>query len=100
LEKETIMSTGFDSIKRGLLEAIEHAEGKAPQTRVHRPRPIDVKALRAKVSMTQEQFAARFGFSTATLRHWERGDRSPHGPALVLLNVIDHNPNAVIEALA
>jgi putative transcriptional regulator len=50
--------------------------------------------------MTQEQFAARFGFSTATLRHWERGDRAPHGPALVLLNVIEHNPAAVIDALA
>ena len=85
---------------RGLLEAIEHAEGRAPQTRIHRPRPVDVRALRAKVRMTQEQFAARFGFSTATLRHWERGDRAPHGPALVLLNVIAHNPSAVIEALA
>jgi len=94
------MSTAFNSIKRGLLEAIEHAEGQLPQTRVHSPRPVDVKALRAKVGMTQEQFAARFGFSTATLRHWERGDRTPHGPALVLLNVIEHNPNAVIEALA
>lgn len=94
------MSTSFDSIQRGLLEAIAHAEGKAPQTRVHRPRPVDVKALRSQVGMTQEQFAARFGFSTATLRHWERGDRAPHGPALVLLNVIQHNPNAVIEALA
>ena len=94
------MSTEFDSIKRGLLEAIEHAEGRAPQTRLHRPRPVDVKALRAKVSMTQEQFAARFGCSTATLRHWECGDRTPHGPAQVLLNVINHNPSAVIEALA
>ena len=94
------MSTSFDSIKRGLLEAIEHAEGRAPQTRIHRPQPVDVRALRSKVGMTQEQFASRFGFSTATLRHWERGDRVPHGPALVLLNVIKHNPNAVIEALA
>jgi len=94
------MSTAFDSIKRGLLEAIDHAQGGVPQVRVHRPRPVDVKVLRAKVGMTQEQFAARFGFSTATLRHWERGDRMPQGPALVLLNVIDHNPNAVIEALA
>jgi putative transcriptional regulator len=100
LEKETIMSTAFDSIKRGLQEAIEHAEGHALQTRIHRPRPVDVKALRIRISMTQEQFAARFGFSTATLRHWERGDRSPQGPALVLLNVIAHNPNAVIEALS
>ena len=94
------MSTAFDSIKRGLLEAIEHAEGRAPNTRMHSPRPVDVKALRAKVGMTQEQFAARFGFSTATLRHWERGDRTPNGSALVLLNVIAYNPNAVIEALA
>ena len=30
LEKETIMSTAFNSIKRGLLEAIEHTEGRAP----------------------------------------------------------------------
>lgn len=94
------MSTAFESIKRGLLEAVEHAEGRAPDTLIHRPKPVDVKALRTKVGMTQEQFAARFGFSTATLRHWERGDRAPHGPALVLLNVIDHNPRAVIEALS
>ncbi len=94
------MNAAFESIKRGLLEAIEHTQGGARETRTHRPRPVDVKVLRAKVNMTQEQFAARFGFSTATLRHWERGDRTPQGPALVLLNVIDHNPNAVIEALA
>lgn len=59
-----------------------------------------MKELRAKVKMTQEEFAAKFGFSTATLRHWERGDRTPHGASLVLLNVIQHNPRAVIEALS
>lgn len=94
------MNTAFESIQQGLQEAIAHAKGEAPQVVVHRPRSIDVKAVRAKVHMTQAQFAARFGFSTATLRHWERGDRTPRGPALVLLNVIDHNPQAVIEALA
>ena len=62
------MRTAFDSIKRGLLEAIEHAEGRAPQTRVHRPRPVGVKALRAKLIRTLEQFVARIGFSTFTLR--------------------------------
>ena len=93
------MNNAFDSIKQGLQEAIEHARGKETDVRIHRPRSVDVKAVRAKVGMTQEQFAARFGFSTATLRHWERGDRTPRGPALVLLNVIERNPNAVIEAL-
>ncbi|QAA94251.1 NadS family protein [Pollutimonas thiosulfatoxidans] len=94
------MSRAFESIKQGLQEAISHAQGDERGVRVHRPRVVDVKALRAKVGMTQEQFAARFGFSTATLRHWERGDRIPRGPALVLLNVIERNPEAVIDALA
>lgn len=93
------MNNAFDSIKQGLQEAIEHARGKEIGVKVHRPRSVDVKALRVKMGMTQEQFAARFGFSTATLRHWERGDRAPRGPALVLLNVIEHNPEAVINAL-
>lgn len=94
------MSNAFESIKQGLQEAIAHAKGQAPEVVVHYPRNVDVKAVRAKVGMTQEQFAARFGFSTATLRHWERGDRTPRGPALVLLNVIERNPQAVISALA
>ena len=100
-KKEQIkMTSAFENIKAGLMEAIAHADGKAPHTKVHRPRPVDVKAVRAKIGMTQEQFAARFGFSTSTLRHWERGDRTPQGPALVLLNVIEKNPSAVINALS
>ena len=94
------MSTAFESIKQGLQEAINHAKGDERGVRMHYPRSVDVKSVRAKLGMTQEQFAARFGFSTATLRHWERGDRSPRGPALVLLNVIERNPKAVIDALA
>lgn len=94
------MSKQFDKIKQGLLEAIDHAEGRSkPGMKVHAPKPVDVKALRTEIGMTQEEFAAKFGVSTATLRHWERGDRHPHGPALVLLNVIQHNPQAVIKAL-
>ena len=54
------MSKGFDAIKRGLQEAIAHAEGKSHGTRMHRPRPVDVKALRTRIGMTQEEFAARF----------------------------------------
>ena len=94
------MKSAFEDIKQGLQEAIAHAKGEGAGVQVHYPRPVDVKALRARVGMTQEQFAARFGFSAATLRHWERGDRTPRGQALVLLNVIERNPGAVIAALA
>jgi DNA-binding transcriptional regulator YiaG len=64
-----------------------------------RPKEICVYALRQKMGMTQKQFCRRFGFCLATLRHWERGDRKPRGPALVLLNVVRHNPRAVAAAL-
>lgn len=96
------MSKAFESIKQGLTEAIAHAKGAKAGAGVvvYRPQAVDVKGLRQRVGMTQEQFAARFGFSVATLRHWERGDRAPAGPALVLLNVIAKDHRAVMKALA
>lgn len=90
-----------DSIQRGLEEAIAFAEGTADQNRygVHIPAEIDVKAIRAKLDMTQEEFAGRFGFSIKTLRHWEQGQRTPEGPARAYLLVIDRDPKAVQKAL-
>lgn len=94
------MGTTFDSIARGLNEAISHAKGMDVAVRTYKPKTVDVSALRQEMGMTQEQFAARFGFSVATLRHWERGDRSPNGASLVLLNVIKRAPEAVTAALS
>ncbi len=65
----------------------------------NRPRDVDVAALRKRTHMTQASFAARFGFPVATLRHWEQGTRKPRGAALILLNVIQHNPVLVLRAL-
>ena len=62
--------------------------------------PVDVRHLRRRFQCTQHQFCRRFGFNLATLRHWERGDRRPSGAALVLLNVVRHNPAAVLKALS
>lgn len=50
--------------------------------------------------MSQTEFASAFGISVSTLMHWERGDRKPQGPALVLLNVVAKEPQAVLSALA
>ena len=93
------MAQAFQSIKQGLNEAIAHARGVQADVKLYQPQSIDVSRLRERLGLTQEQFAARFGFSVATLRHWERGDRSPNGAALVLLNVIDRDPRAVMRAL-
>lgn len=94
------MGTTFDSISRGLNEAVVHAKGKKVDVKTYKPEAVNVSELRQHMGMTQEQFAARFGFSVATLRHWERGDRTPQGAALVLLNVIKRAPEAVQAALS
>lgn len=83
-----------------LAEALATIEAHASGTVAHWPVPVDVAAIRKRTGMTQERFAKRFGFPVATRRHWERGDRSPKGPALVLLNVIARNPKAVFNALS
>lgn len=90
-----------DSIRRGLEEALAYAEGMADASRygVHVPEDIDVKAIRIKLDMTQEEFAGRFGFSINTLRHWEQGRRVTEGPTRAYLLVIDRNPKAVQKAL-
>jgi len=93
------MGKAFNEINAGLLEAIEHASGKDTRIVVHKPKPVDVKAIREKAGMTQKQFSDIFGLSVGTLRHWEQGARNPRGPALVLLNVMDKNPQAVLESL-
>ncbi len=96
------MTSGIaDSIRRGLEEALAYAQGTADarRYRVHVPRDIDVKAIRAKLAMTREEFAGRFGFSINTLRHWEQGRRVPEGPTRAYLLVIDRDPKAVQKAL-
>ena len=93
------MSDAYKSISKGLKEAIEYSKGKKTTAREFRPKHIDVKELRKRIGMSQPKFAASFGISLGTLRHWERGDRYPQGPALVLLNLLSKDPTKVLEVL-
>jgi len=60
---------------------------------------VDVKRVRGRTGLTQSDFAATFGIGLGTLRHWEQGDRTPRGATLVLLNIIERDPTAVLKAL-
>jgi putative transcriptional regulator len=63
------------------------------------PEEIDVRAIRVRLGLTQQEFAISFGFSVNTVRHWEQGRRAPEGPARAYLLVIDREPEAVRKAL-
>jgi putative transcriptional regulator len=58
-----------------------------------------MRALRARLSLTQEQFAARFHLPLGTVRDWEQGVHRPDKAAQVLLTVIARDPDAVARAL-
>jgi putative transcriptional regulator len=58
-----------------------------------------VRALRRKLNLTQEEFAARFHLPLGTVRDWEQGAHVPDKAAQVLLTVIAKDPDAVARAL-
>lgn len=62
-------------------------------------RPPDVKALRARLGMTQEQVARTCHLPLGTVRDREQGRTRPDAPALALLAVIKREPEAAHRAL-
>lgn len=92
----------FDEMAEGLSEAITIARGEAdPSTyRVHLPEEPDVAAVRRRLGLTQAAFAARFGFSLASVRDWEQRRRRPDRSARLLLKLVEREPEAVARVLA
>lgn len=95
------MSKVGEGILRGMEQALAFIDGTADESQyvVHIPPEIDIKAIRGRLGMTQQEFAARFDFNINTLRHWEQGRRVPDGTARAYLRVIDREPEAVQKAL-
>jgi putative transcriptional regulator len=60
---------------------------------------VDVKALRERLGLTQNEFSGMIGVSIKTLQNWEQGRRAPEGPAKALLRVVEREPQAVLSAL-
>jgi putative transcriptional regulator len=84
----------------GLQEAVAYARGEIElPARVVAVPTVEVAAVRKKLGLSQSRFAAAFGVSPRTVKNWEQGRRQPEGPAMVLLRVIDEEPEAVQRAL-
>jgi putative transcriptional regulator len=104
LKEEYVMEVvpdteNFDRIMAGLGEVAEIVAGRTEPARVFVPTDVDVKAIRAKLGLSQGAFAARFGFSRSSVQDWEQKRRRPEASARVLLRVIEREPQAVERAL-
>jgi putative transcriptional regulator len=95
-------TTTFDRIRTGLEDALAHSLGNRSRARVRTPSASDpdVTAIRAKLGLTQEQFARLCGVSVATLRNWEQGRRRPAGSARALLILVDLEPKAALRVIS
>ncbi len=91
----------YDSIIKGLNEAIQYEKGELKATKSRR---IDIaalpqyhgakiRAIRLKQNMTQKSLAAVLGVSIKTVEAWEAGKNVPVGPAQRLLDLIDKDDN-------
>jgi putative transcriptional regulator len=74
-------------------------ERKGP-LRTDRISPDSVALIRARLKLSQGEFARLLGISVDTLQNWEQGRRKPSGAARVLLKVAARHPEAVLEAVA
>jgi putative transcriptional regulator len=91
-------SFGEDLIE-GINQVLAHQRGQLDLDQVW-PKPIDVKAIRKQVKMSQAEFSRAYGISKRALQEWEQGGRQPDSAARAYLTVIAKAPTVVRRALA
>lgn len=93
--------TAYESVSKGLEEALAFADGNMTAAKVHEVSVIDVDVaeVRQRTGLSQAEFARSIGVAKGTLLNWEHGRRHPTGPAQVLLALIAKKPSVVQDLL-
>lgn len=89
----------FDKLVASLKEASVIAQGEAQPSRHFELKRMDVKAIRERTGLSQNQFAQLIQISTKTLQNWKQQRCTPTGPAAALLKIVAVNPSSAIQAL-
>ncbi|GAB1660862.1 helix-turn-helix domain-containing protein [Mannheimia haemolytica] len=100
------MATLYEDLLEGLTAMKEHLEGKRTlrTETLLRPEPLqisadEVKAIRAKLNLSQAVFAKRLRTSVKTYQGWEQGKSTPNPQATILLRLVEQSPQ-VFEQIA
>lgn len=87
------MESAFEKIAAGLNDAIAYAGGD--MSRGREAKPVNVKAIRQAVKLTQDQFAKTYHLPIGTVRDWEQNRSQPDSGSKVYLRMIEADPRAV-----
>ena len=89
----------FDKITEGLNEALAIARGELKPAKLYVPEQLDVKSIRAKLDLSQDDFAAAYGFTINQIKDWEQGRSRPLGGLRAYLMMINFDPERVLALL-
>src|SRR6185437_10736436 len=93
------MKSARDKIAAGLREAIAVTRGELAPARLHLPAELDVKSIRRKTGLSQENFAHFYGFTLEQIRGWEQNRNRPIGGVRAYLLMIDSDHEGVAKIL-
>lgn len=93
--------SAFESVSKGLGEAVAFANGNTTGAKLHEVTiaDVDVASVRKKTGLSQGEFAKSIGVAKGILLNWEHGRRHPTGPAQELLALIAKKPSVVQDLL-
>lgn len=90
------MDKELEQFQADLLKSVRQMKAGAAVkiTKVEIPAAAEA---RAKVGISQNDFAALMGVSKRTLQEWEQGRREPSGAAKTLLKIASRHPETLRE---
>lgn len=89
----------FDELLESVKEAGKIRRNEKRASRTFEFSDLDVKEVREKIGLSQNEFSILIRVSVKTLQNWEQGRRKPMGPALALLTILKNDPKHAIKAL-
>lgn len=95
IDRAKLRATREADIRRHMIEDGENIDADYRLETSFTPRVI-----RARLGMTQEQFAKALGIPVATLRNWEQGRNAIDPAARALLILVARNPKRALATLA
>ncbi|HEX8673252.1 MAG TPA: helix-turn-helix domain-containing protein [Longimicrobium sp.] len=87
----------FDELVGSVEEAGAYLRGEQAAAAVSFVGEPDPRAIRERLGLTQDRFAAALCISVTTLQDWEQGRREPSGPAMRLLQIAAKHPDIILE---
>jgi len=92
---EAIGSTVTDMMNAGL--KVSFTKKELDKLGVEIPKSkltvTEIKNIRSHMQVSQSVFAKLLNVSTSSIRQWEQGQRKPSGSTIILLELLQKNPD-------